>query len=178
MQLVVDNNDLIVQPAVLDDVDQRLIALIQNGLPIINRPYAKIAEEIGLSENEIIVRISTLLNKGLIKRFGVVVRHHELGYKENAMVVWDIPDDQEHEVARKIKSYPFITLCYRRARQLPEWRYNLYCMIHGKSRINVMQDTEKIVSAHDLCHYPYEVLFSKRRFKQRAANYIPDPGNQ
>lgn len=171
MHLAQDNN-ITKTISALDDADQQLIGLIQNGLPISDRPYAEIAEQLGFSEEEIIIRISNLLDKGLFKRFGVVVRHHELGYQDNAMIVWDIPDDQVHEVAHEIKSYPFITLCYRRSRQLPEWRYNLYCMIHGKSRINVMQHLEKIVSTHNWHHYPREVLFSKRRFKQCAANYI------
>ena len=175
MQLALNNNITEIT-SVLDDVDQQLIATIQNGLPISDRPYMKISEQLGLSEEAIITRISNLLDKGLIKRFGVVVRHHELGYQENAMIVWDIPDEQVHKVANKIKSYSFITLCYRRSRQLPEWRYNLYCMIHGKSRINVMQHLEEMVGTHNLHNYPREILFSKRRFKQRAANYISPAG--
>ena len=171
MQLALDNN-ITGKMSVLDDVDRQLIAMIQNGLPISDRPYAKIAEHIGITEEEIIDRISDLLDRGLIKRFGVVVRHHELGYRENAMIVWDVPDDQVHRVARQIRSYPFITLCYRRARQLPEWPYNLYCMIHGKSHDKVIHHIGNMVNAHNWHNYPREVLFSKRRFKQRGANYI------
>ena len=177
MQLALDNN-ITKKISVLDSADQQLIATIQNGLPISDRPYAKIADQLGLSEEEIITRISNLLDKGLIKRFGVVVRHHELGYQDNAMIVWDVPDDHVHEVAHQIKSYSFITLCYRRSRQLPEWRYNLYCMIHGKSRINVMQHLEKMVNEYNWHDYPREVLFSKRRFKQRAANYLSQAGSK
>ena len=157
---------------VLDDVDQQLIAAIQNGLPISERPYANIALQLGLSEQDVISRISNLVDHGLIKRFGVVVRHHELGYKKNAMIVWDIPDKLVHGIARQIKSFPFVTLCYRRARQLPEWPYNLFCMIHGKSRDNVLQHLESMLDKHDWHHIPHAVLFSKRRFKQRAANYF------
>ncbi len=175
MQLAL-NNSITETIAVLEDTDHQLIALIQNGLQISDRPYAKIAEQIGISEKEIIKRITNLLDKGLIKRFGVVVRHHELGYRENAMIVWDVPDDLVYGVAHQIKSYPYITLCYRRTRQLPEWPYNLFCMIHGKSRDKVMHHLEKMVNAHDWHHYPREVLFSKRRFKQCAANYISQPG--
>jgi DNA-binding Lrp family transcriptional regulator len=175
MNLAMDNN-ITTNVSVLDDADQQLIATIQNGLPISDRPYAEIARQLGISEEEIIRRISSLLDKGLIKRFGVVVRHHELGYQENAMVVWDVPDEQVHDVAHQIKPYPFITLCYRRSRQLPEWPYNLYCMIHGKSRINVMQLLEKMLSEHNWQGIPREVLFSKQRFKQRAANYMSHAG--
>jgi siroheme decarboxylase len=175
MQLARDNSVTGLM-SVLDDVDKQLIAMIQNGLPISDQPYAKIAEQLGITEEEIIDRISNLLDRGLITRFGVVVRHHELGYKENAMIVWDVPDDQVHRVAGQIKSYPFITLCYRRARQLPEWPYNLYCMIHGKSRDKVIHHISNMVNTHNWHNYPREVLFSKRRFKQRAANYISHTG--
>ncbi len=169
MQLVVDNSK---NKNIIDSIDQRLIASIQNGLPISDRPYAEIANQLELSEKEVIDRISNLRETGFIKRFGVVVRHHELGYKENAMIVWDIPDNLVHSIADKIKSYPFITLCYRRARQLPEWQYNLYCMIHGKSRNEVMLLLNEMLNNNNWHNYTYDVLFSKRRFKQSAANYI------
>lgn len=158
--------------SILDDIDKKLIAAIQNGLPISERPYIKIAEQLELTEEDVINRISILLDRGLIKRFGVVVRHHELGYKENAMIVWDVPDNQVHTVANQMKSYPFVTLCYRRARQLPEWPYNLFCMIHGKSRDKVFHHLEKMINVNDWHNYSHDVLFSKRRFKQRAANYL------
>ena len=157
---------------ILDDIDQKLIAAIQNGLPISERPYVNIAEQLGLDEEAVINRISVLLGSGLIKRFGVVVRHHELGYRKNAMIVWDVPDSQVHDIGLQIKSHSFVTLCYRRARQLPEWRYNLFCMIHGKSRENVLQHLGGMLDKHDWHHIPHEVLFSKQRFKQRAANYL------
>ncbi len=171
MQLALDNNGG-ENMSVLNEADQQLIAAIQNGLPISDRPYAGIAEQLGMSEQALVERISALLEKGLIKRFGVVVRHHELGYRENAMIVWDIPDALVHGVADKIRAYPFVTLCYRRARQLPDWPYNLFCMIHGKSRDKVMHYLEEMVAAHCWHQYPCEILFSKRRFKQGAANYI------
>ncbi len=156
----------------LDAVDKALIANIQNGLPITEKPYATIANEIGISEEEVFKRISNLKAQGLIKRFGVVVRHHELGYNENAMVVWDVSDQQVQLIGEKIKAYPFITLCYRRSRQPPEWPYNLYCMIHGKSRDDVMQLLQEMIDQNQWQAIPHEVLFSKRRFKQCAANYV------
>jgi siroheme decarboxylase len=158
--------------SMLDNIELQLIAEIQNGLPISNRPYEEISTKLGVSEDEVIDRISNLIDRGLFKRFGVVVHHHEVGYKENAMIVWDVPDEQVHDMGRIIKAYPFITLCYRRTRQLPEWPYNLYCMIHGKSRDNVMLLLQSMIEDHNWQTISKEVLFSKRRFKQRAANYI------
>jgi len=172
MQLAVDKY-AVENTSALDDESRQLIAMIQNGLPVTDRPYEKIARQLDVSEDEIVARISALQDSGLIKRFGVVVRHHELGYRENAMVVWDVPDNQVHSIARQIKSYSFITLCYRRARQLPEWPYNLFFMIHGKSRDQVMQYLEAMIDTHNRHIYQRDILFSKRRFKQTAANYLP-----
>ena len=160
------------QPGTLDKEERALLAHIQNGLPITERPYQAIASQMGIPEEDVLNRIAKLRDQGLIKRFGVVVRHHELGYKDNAMIVWDVPDEEIHTIGRLIKSFPFVTLCYRRARQLPEWPYNLFCMIHGKNREEVLQNLQTMIATSTL-DYRHEILFSKRRFKQRAANYIP-----
>ena len=112
-----------------------------------------------------------MLRAGAIKRFGVVVRHHELGYRANAMCVWDIPDDKVDSIGQNIARKPPVTLCYRRPRRLPDWPYNLFCMIHGKERSVVITQIEKIVEELKLHHLPRSVLFSGRRFKQRGAYY-------
>lgn len=155
----------------VDEADRRLLAAIQHGLPLTTRPYAEIAEKLGISEAEVVARLAWLREAGVIRRFGVVVRHHELGYSANAMVVWDVPDRQVAELGHCLAGFDFITLCYRRPRHLPQWRYNLYCMIHGKSREEVLAHLEWMVNHCGLQALPHEVLFSRRRFKQRGAVY-------
>ncbi|MCB1758187.1 MAG: AsnC family transcriptional regulator [Gammaproteobacteria bacterium] len=156
---------------VLSDDDFRLIAEIQQGLPISSRPYAEVGERLGMSESEVISRIEALQNSGIIKRLGIVVRHHELGYTANAMVVWDVPDEQVDQVGERLGSQPCVTLCYQRPRRLPEWRYNLFCMIHGRERSKVLEHIDNIIVAHNLQHIPHKVLFSGTRYKQRGAKY-------
>jgi len=155
----------------VDDADRRLLAAIQHGLPLVARPYAEIGARLGLSEAQVIVRLAHLKDSGVIRRFGVVVRHHELGYSANAMVVWDVPDGQVAGLGRCLAGFDFITLCYRRPRHLPQWRYNLYCMIHGKNREEVLAHLEWMVNHCGLQNLTHEVLFSRRRFKQRGAIY-------
>ena len=155
----------------VDETDRRLLAAIQHGLPLVSRPYAEVGARLGLSEAEVIARLQRLKETGVIRRFGVVVRHHELGYRANAMVVWDVPDGQVTELGRCLAGFDFITLCYRRPRRLPQWRYNLYCMIHGKSREEVLAHLEWMVNHCGLQRLPHEVLFSRRRFKQCGAVY-------
>lgn len=159
---------------VLADTDLRLLAALQPGLPLCARPYADVGAKLGLSEDEVMARITALIAAGVVRRFGVVVRHHEVGYAANAMVVWDVPDEQVGELGRCLAGFDFITLCYRRPRRLPEWRYNLYCMIHGRSREAVLANLEWMVNRCGMSSLHHEVLFSRRRFKQCGARYFKE----
>lgn len=144
-----------------------LVAALQGGLPLVERPFACL----GLPERQALDTISHWLEAGVIKRFGVIVRHHELGYTANAMVVWDVPDGEVSAAGRRIAASGRVTLCYRRARQLPDWRYNLFCMIHGKDRADVQAQVDALTDACAMHAYPHDVLFSIRRFKQCGAHY-------
>ena len=156
---------------VLSEADNRLIAEIQGGLPLAPRPWVEIAQRLEMDEDEVIERVRVLQEEGYIKRFGLVVRHHELGFNANAMVVWDVPDEQVEEVGDALGRQRCVTLCYRRPRRLPHWPYNLFCMIHGKDRERVLDYIDQIVEELGLQEIPREVLFSGRRFKQRGARY-------
>ena len=156
---------------VLSEQDQQLIKLIQGGLPLTSRPYADIAAQLGLEEQQVVERIQAFSEMGLIKRMGIVVRHHELGYTANAMVVWNVPDDQVQAVGEALSRHACVTLCYQRPRRLPDWPYNLFCMIHGKDRERVLNTIDELIESEGLQNIAHEVLFSGQRFKQRGAKY-------
>jgi len=155
----------------IDPIDLQLIVAIQTGLPVVARPYALIAEQLALTENEVIARLRRLKQQGLIKRLGVIVKHRRLGYQANAMVVFDMPDTLVNDKGLQISQLPFINLCYLRPRHGEQWPYNLFCMIHGKSRERVLQQLSQLISSCALQDYPYDILFSPRCFKQRGALY-------
>jgi len=148
-----------------------LIEIIQRGLPLVARPYQEIAERLGWSEQLVIEKLKTMIEGGIIKRLGVVVRHHELGYRSNAMVVWNVGDDQVDQVGQKLGAQDCVTLCYQRPRMLPEWPYNLFCMVHGRNREDVLECIDTMTEGLNLENIPHTVLFSGRRFKQRGAIY-------
>jgi DNA-binding Lrp family transcriptional regulator len=159
----------------LNDLDRRLLAAIQDGLPMVLRPYAAIGERIGIGEAAVIAGLRRLIDHGVIKRFGVIVRHRALGYRANAMVVWDVPDDRIADAGCLLAELPFVTLCYRRPRRAPVWPYNLFCMIHGRDRGTVEALIDQADAAAGLGALPRAVLFSRRQFKQRGARYVPTP---
>lgn len=155
----------------LSPAEQTLLAALQPGLALVARPYAAL----GLPEADAMTLIARWCAQGVVKRFGVVVRHHELGYRANAMAVWDVPDQQVSALGREIASTGRVTLCYRRNRQLPAWPYNLFCMIHGKDRAEVAARIDALSALCRLDAYPHAVLFSCRRFKQCGAQYSTPP---
>ena len=148
-----------------------LIEIIQSGLPLVARPYQEIAERLGWSEQLVIEKLKTMVEGGIIKRLGVVVRHHELGYRSNAMVVWDVADDQVDQIGQQLGMQDCVTLCYQRPRMLPVWPYNLFCMVHGRNREEVLACIGDMTEGLSLGNIPHTVLFSGRRFKQRGAIY-------
>jgi len=153
--------------APLSESERRLAARVAAGLPLEPHPFAGLE----LPEEEVIGTLRRWLETGLVRRIGAVVRHRRLGYEANAMVVWDVPDEKASDDGRRLAADPAVTLCYRRARALPDWPYNLYCMVHGRERAAVTQTIERLCTQHGMGKYPRAVLFSTRCFSQRVARY-------
>ncbi len=150
---------------------QAIIDWLGQGLPLCSRPYQMIASQLGLTEFQVLAVIQQLQQEQKIKRFGVVVHHRKLGYKSNGMVVWDIPDRQVTHLGQCMGRFDYVTLCYQRPRRLPTWPYNLFTMIHGRSRQDVIEKTQALIQACHLETIPHDILFSQRCFKQRGACY-------
>ena len=153
----------------LTDTEAALAAQLATGLALVPRPFAELAARAGTSERHAIDTIARWVEDGVITRFGVIVRHHELGFTSNAMVAFDIPDRQATEVGLRVAAFPEVTLCAQRARSLPAWPYNVYCMIHGREEQRVRAQIDALRERGGLQHHPFAVLFSRQRFKQKAA---------
>lgn len=154
-----------------DNQQQALKCAIQEGLPIDARPYLVLANIIGGTEEGVIRCIEEWIESGLIKRFGLVIKHHNVGYSSNAMVVWNVSDDVVDELGEQIKQSGLVSLCYRRPRRLPDWNYNLFCMIHGKNRDQVLSQLEKLIKSCHLKNVEHDILFSYKQFKQCGGRY-------
>ena len=154
-----------------DGADRKLLSVIEDGLPLVSRPFSAVAQRLGCSEAEVLDRLHRLCAGGVISRFGLIVRHRSLGYRANAMAVWNVPDADVDRIAAAFAVQPFVTLCYRRPRRLPRWPYNLFCMIHGRDREMVDGQIASLNEIAETCDLPQAVLFSRRYFKQRGARF-------
>jgi len=155
----------------LGAAERRLLAAVEPGFELVPQPFEALARQAQMTAPEVIATLERWLAEGLARRIGVVLRHRALGYTANAMVVWDVPDVMAGAVGLRLARRPEVTLCYRRERRPPEWRYNLYCMIHGRDREAVEGQIVAIEREEKLFDVPHEVLFSRRAFKQRGARY-------
>ncbi len=156
---------------------ETLWRLLEQGLPLVPQPYAALAQQAGCSEAQALAQVQDWQQQGLFRRFGVVVRHRLLGIDANCMLVLDIPDELVDAVGDRLAASPGVNLCYQRPRR-PNWRYNLFCMVHGRCREAVTRHVARLLAQHALAQRPHHLLFSTRAFKQRGARYsMPEVGN-
>lgn len=151
--------------------ERALVAALDAGMPLCANPYATLGRQCDMSEAEVIRRLTTWVNAGIVRRIGTVVRHRPLGFRANAMVVWNVPDAEVSTLGRRAAADPAVTLCYRRARAGEAWPFNLFCMFHGRERDAVLQSIRRVAIETGLEQYPSEILFSTRCFTQRGARY-------
>jgi len=150
----------------LDELDRRIVLATQAGLPLVAEPYQQVAEELGTSAGEVMERMRRMLENGVIRRIGAVPNHYSLGFRGNGMTVWDVPDEKVTEYGQRIGALDFVSHAYHRPRHLPEWRYNLFAMVHGSDREEVKHKVDAIAKLLGEDNRAHEVLFSTRILKK------------
>lgn len=149
----------------------QLCRLLEEGLPLAPRPYLLLAQQLGAEEQAVLAQVQSWQDEGLFRRVGLVLRHRGLGFAANAMLVLDVPDALVDELGERLGKVDGINLCYRRPRRLPQWPYNLFCMIHGRQREQVSAWIEALLRREGLAQLPHRLLFSTRAFKQCGGRY-------
>ena len=153
----------------IEDIDKKIISQIQKDLPVHPKPFALMAEKIGISEEAFIERVKHLKREGIIRRFGATLRHQEAGFKANAMIAWKASLDIISEMGEALARYREVSHCYHRAAK-GDWPYNLYTMVHGGSRDECREIADRMSSATGLTEYA--VLFSEKEFKKTSMEYF------
>lgn len=153
----------------LTEEDKKIISILQEDLPDTIEPYKAIAQELGISEDKLLGRISYYLDKGVLRRLGAIVRHQKVGYKHNMLVVWRVTDHLVSTIGQKMASYPEITHCYERVTS-QQWPYNLFTMVHGTSRKaceSLIKNISQETGVED-----YQILTSLRELKKTSMKYF------
>jgi siroheme decarboxylase len=156
-------------PRVLSAEEKKIIRMIQGDLPLAPAPFAGLAKKAGIEEKEFLKKVRGFMRRGLIRRFGAILRHQIAGYRGNAMAVWRVPEAETIRIARKLAAFPAVSHCYLRPEH-PGWPYNIYTMIHGKNRRDCRATAEKMARATGISRY--RLLFSEREHKKSSMNYF------
>lgn len=160
----------------IDEVDRALIAATQDGLPLEREPWAAVAASVGISEEEVLERFARMLEIGRIRRIGAVPNHYRLGLAFNGMTVWDVDDDAIDRLGAAVGALDFVTHCYRRPRALPDWPYNLFAMVHGRSRGEVEAKQAEIAALLGPAARASDMLYSKRILKKTGLRLASTTG--
>jgi DNA-binding Lrp family transcriptional regulator len=150
----------------IDSLDRQIISATQAGLPLTPQPYQTIADDLGVSAELLMQRMTVMQQQGIIRRIGVVPNHYRLGYKFNGMTVWNIADEHVDEMGRQVGQLDFVSHCYHRPRHEPEWNYNLFAMVHCKTEAGVKQQIQVIADLLGEYNLGQDVLYSTRILKK------------
>ena len=150
----------------LDETDLAIMRATQAGLPLTPEPYQRIAEQLGLTAEVVMTRMTAMQEQGIIRRIGAVPNHYKLGYRFNGMTVWNVPDEIIDELGQKVGQLEFVSHCYHRPRHLPEWPYNLFAMVHGKSQADVNKQIQQIADLLSDYNQGCDVLYSTNILKK------------
>ncbi len=150
----------------MDEMDLELLRLAQDGVELTARPYLRLGERLGISEDEVIGRLRELERMGVIRRFAATIGHRALGITANAMIVWRVPLDQIEKTGEIFASFKEVTHCYERA-TAQDWPYNLYTMVHSKSRQECIEIAAMLSRASGI--KDYKVIFSDLEYKKTSA---------
>jgi len=150
----------------MDELDLELLKVAQDGLDLTERPYRIWGEVLGMREEEIIYRLRAMEEEGIIRRFAATIGHRALGILANALIAWRVPPEKVDEAGAIFAAAEEVTHCYERA-TAQDWPYNIYTMVHSRSREECLQIAERLSSRSGISDYI--VLFSEKEYKKISA---------
>jgi len=154
----------------LTELEKKIIACIQGDMDVTERPYLKIARDLGIPETELLENLKALCKRGVIRRFGATLRHQRTGFNANAMVAWKVDEDRIEDIGQKMASFPQVSHCYRR-NPTESWPYNLYTMVHANDEQACREIARKMSQATSV--KDYSLLFSREELKKTSMVYFP-----
>ena len=155
----------------ISERDKEVIRVLQDDFPICEQPFKFLANQINMSEEEFIERVQRLADQKMIRKMGAVLQHRKAGFTANALCAWCVPVEQLDAVADKMSKHPAVSHCYDR-NTAPNWNYNLYTMIHAKSRDECQQIINALAAECRLDQF--QVLYTTREWKKTSMRYFVD----
>jgi len=149
--------------------DKDFIRELQKDMEIIDEPFVKAANNLGITEDELFSKMKHYESLGVLRRFAAILRHRQVGFTANGMIVWKVPEDRITSVGETLGSFPQVSHCYERP-TYDDWPYNVFSMIHCKTHDEAYDVAKTIQNQIDVNEY--KILFSSREFKKTRVEYF------
>ena len=153
----------------LSRLDKEIIKALQEDFPLCEEPYKILAERVGVSEEEFLQRVKKLVAEKKIRKMGAVLRHREVGFHANALCAWNVSPDKLDEIAQLMVSHAAVSHCYDRT-PAPNWNYNLYTMIHARTRDECEKFIGELSTLTGVTNY--KILYTKKEWKKTGMKYF------
>ena len=153
----------------ISEQDKRIVKALQEDFPLCEEPYKLLAQRVGMSEENFLRRVQELVDEKKIRKMGAVLRHREVGFKANALCAWHVPPEKLDAVAKTMSNHAAVSHCYDRT-PAPNWNYNLYTMIHAKTRDeceSIIGELSALTGVTDC-----KILYTKRELKKTGMKYF------
>ncbi len=158
----------------LTERDKELIRATQDDMPLVEQPFKLMAERAGISEDDLFAWFDEMQRMNYLRRIAAILRHQKAGFTDNGMITWKVPEDKVDEAGRIAASYATVSHCYRRP-IYPDWPYNLFSMVHARSRENAEEIARQMAEElRPLGVTEYAILFSTKEFKKDRVRYFVD----
>ena len=155
--------------AELSELDKKIVRAMQGDFPLVKEPYQEIAADLGITEDELLERLTEFKASRKIRKLGAVLKHREVGFSSNVLCVWVVPPQKLDEIAQNMCRHMAVTHCYDR-NTTPDWPYNLYTMIHGKSRAECEEFAAELARENNLTDR--KMLFTIKEWKKTSMKYF------
>ena len=155
----------------LDELDKKIIAAMQDDFPLAEEPYRLLADKLAISEDELLERLRKYRAAGQMRKMGAVLRHREVGYTANALCAWKVDADRHEEVGRVMQAHPAVTHCYGRI-TAPDWPYSFYTMIHASTRDACAAIADSLARQAGVPEYV--MLYSTKEWKKTSMRYFQE----
>lgn len=157
------------QEMAITELDKKIVRALQGEFPLVAEPYQVLADQVGISKEEFIERVKRLEEYKIIRKMGAVLRHREVGFNANALVAWVVPAERLDQVAQQMAESSSVSHCYDRNTS-PTWPYNLYTMVHGRSREECEEIVAELGRRCDI--HEHVMLYSKKEWKKTSMKYF------
>jgi len=154
---------------VATEEDKEFIRELQKDLDIVDRPFLNAAKKLGMTEEQVFEKLKHYEEIGVMRRFAAILRHRDVGFVANGMIVWKVPEERITEVGVKLGAFPQVSHCYQRP-VYADWPYNVFSMIHCKSQDEALEMAKTIQNQINVDEY--KILFSAREFKKTRVEYF------